>query len=107
MTCWFFNNALVQNRTPFGHISQQDLHKYCLNKILILSTFVYWTNILNWPLNLALLHGKKKRYLAKALAEPIDLMALMSAANASMQKSGSNDSALIQWHTGIVRLTTL
>ncbi len=29
----------------------------------------------------------------------------MSAANASMQQSGSIDSALIQWHTGIVRLT--
>ncbi len=22
--------------------------------------FIYWTNILNWPLNLALLHGKKE-----------------------------------------------
>ncbi len=34
-------------------------------------------------------------------------MALMSAPNASMQQSGSNDSALIQWHTGIVRWTAL
>ncbi len=70
--------------------------------------FIYWTNILNWLLNLALLHGKyKKRYLAKALTEPIDLMALMSAPNASMQQSGSIDSGLIQWHTGIVRFTAL
>ncbi len=53
--------------------------------------FIYCTNILNWPLNLTLLHyQKKKRYLAKALTEPIDLMALMSAPNASMQQSGSN-----------------
>ncbi len=33
--------------------------------------------------------------------------ALMSARNASMQQSGSIDSALIQWHTGIVRLTVM
>ncbi len=60
-------------------------------------------------------------YLAKALTEPIDLMALMSTSNASMQQSGSNwqhsdpmayshrqiDSSLIQWHTVIVRLTAL
>ncbi len=61
----------------------------------------------NWPLNLALLYGKKKRYHSKVLTEPIDLMALMSAPNASMQQSGSIDSTLIQWHTGIIRLTVL
>ncbi len=31
-------NTLAQKRTPFGQISQHDLHKYCLNKILILCT---------------------------------------------------------------------
>ncbi len=51
--------------------------------------FIYCSDILNWPLNLALLHGKK-HYHAEALTEPIDLMVLMSAPNASMQQSGSN-----------------
>ncbi len=45
--------------------------------------------------------AKKKRYLAKALTEPIDLMASMSSPNTSIQQLGSIDSALIQWHTGM------
>ncbi len=56
---WIFNNVLVRKRTPFRPVSHNtwflDCHKYCLNKILILCTFLC-TNILNWPLNL---HDKK------------------------------------------------
>ncbi len=111
MTRWSFNNALAQKRTPFGQISQHDLSTANTDFV----HFIYCTNILNWPLNLALLHEKKKkRYLAKALTEPIDLTALMSAPNASMQQSGSNwqrsdpmayrhrqiDSTLAQWCWG-------
>ncbi len=64
------------------------------------------TNILNWPLNL---HGKKKPYLAKTLPEPIDLTALLSAPNSNeicmQQSEAAIDSALIQWHKSIVRMT--
>ncbi len=67
------------------------------------------TNILNWPLNL---HGEKKPHLAKTLTEPIDLMALLSTPNpnanfACKQSEAAIDSALIQWHTGIIRMTVL
>ncbi len=66
------------------------------------------TNILNWPLNL---HGKKKPYLAKTRREAIDLMALMSAPNPNANFACNNqtaiDSALLQWHTCIVRMIVL
>ncbi len=50
LTTWFTQILLKQN-TDFVH-------------------FIYSTSLLNWPLNLALLHGNKKKcYLAKALTE--------------------------------------
>ncbi len=112
MTRWSFNNALAQNRTPFGQLPKST----ATNTDFV--HFIYCTNIFNWPLNLVLLHGKKKKKkklcLAKALTEPIDLMALWSAPNTSMQQSGSNwqrsdpmayrhcqiDSTLAQWCWG-------
>ncbi len=97
--------------------------------------FIYWTNILNWPLNLALLHGKKKALACQSTdrahwSNGIDERLQMQACNnqAAMTALWSNgiqassdwqrsdpmayrhrqiDSALIQWHTGIVRLTAL
>ncbi len=69
--------------------------------------FIYWTNILNWPLNLALLHGKKEALPCQSIDRAHWSNALMSAANTSMQQSSSIDSALIQCHTGIVILTAL
>ncbi len=59
--------------------------------------------------DLSFIAWQKKPYLAKALTEPINLMALLSAPNANFacNSQAAIDSALIQWHTGIVRLTVL
>ncbi len=53
--------------------------------------------------------AKKKGYLARALTEPTDLMVLLSTPNANFACNNQAviDSALIQWHTGIVGLTVL
>ncbi len=107
MTCWFFNNALVQKSHTFWTYLATRFTQILPKQNTDFEHFSLLDQYFKLAFELSLLHGKKKRYLAKALTEPIDLMALMSAANASLQKSGSNDSALIQWHTGIVRLTTL
>ncbi len=58
---------------------------------------------------------QKKPYFAKTLTEPIDLMALYNIVERSKSKSklcmqqseAAIDSTLIQWHTGIVRMTVL
>ncbi len=73
-------------------------------KNIIVCTF-YYTNILNWPLNLASLHGQKKIIknkpnLAKSPTEPIDLMVLLLAPNVNFacNNQAAIDTTLIQWH---------
>ncbi len=55
--------------------------------------------------------AKKKPYLAKTRTEPIVLMALLSSKSkcklCMQQSEAVIDSTLIQWHTGIVRMTVL
>ncbi len=65
-TRWFFNNFWTNLATWFTQILPKQNTDFV--------HFIYWTNILNWPLNLALLHGKKKHCHSKVLTEPIDLM---------------------------------
>ncbi len=71
--------------------------------------FIYCTNILNWPLNLA--QRKKKRYLVKALtalwSNGIQSLSDWQCSDPMAYRHRQIDSTLIQWHTVIVRLTAL
>ncbi len=111
MTRWSFNNAL-QKHTFWTNLATRFINYYQIlpkqNTDLMYQYFklAFELSFIAWQ--------KKKRYLAKALTEPIDLMALMIAPNASMQQSGSNwqrsdpmayrhrqiDSTLAQWCWG-------
>lgn len=67
----------------------------------------YCTNTLNWPLNFEKKKGKK-RYFTKVLT-PFEIKVFLSTTNENFacNNPAASDSALKQWHTGIVRLTAL
>ncbi len=83
-------NPLQDN--PFGQISQHDLHKYCLNKILILCTLFTLLGIVR---------------LTALWSNGIQALSDWQRSDPMAYRHCQIDSALIQWHTGIVRLTAL
>ncbi len=101
-TNWTFNNALAQKRTRETWFL--DCHKYCLNKILILCTFY----VPIFQLDFELAWQKKSLSLPKHhWSNGIVERSKSKCKLCMLQSEAGIDSALIQWHTGIVRMTVL
>ncbi len=118
-TRWLFNNALAQNRTPFGQISQHDLHKYCLKKYRFCALYLLHQY---FKLAFELTTWHKKKTLAcqntdrAHWSNRVDERAKCKHATIRQHWQRSDPmafrhrqigGALIQWHTGIIRLTVL
>ncbi len=87
-TRWFFNNALLKSRNMIYTNTAQT--KYWFWALYLLEQYfklAFEPSFIAW---------QKKALPCQILTEPIDLMGTII-----------NDSALIQWLTGIVRLTAI